>query len=114
MSTTKFTIANTQKLDLVNYYFVTTYVTSPVGGSLTSAFPMKLVKFLPIHGSSDIMAEWSKAVRSGRILRAWVRIPLMSLAVDSTAIFFRYKYFAPVSQRAHTVRNSCLSSRAYP
>ena len=34
------------------------------------------------------MAEWSKAVRSGRILRAWVRIPLMSQAGGGSASFF--------------------------
>lgn len=32
------------------------------------------------------MAEWSKAVRLGRTLRAWVRIPLASKVLSSPTI----------------------------
>ena len=52
--------------------------------------------------STDVrMAEWSKALRSGRspLLRAWVRIPLLTIYFPVNLVFIHGKQnrFSPIS-----------------
>ena len=59
-------------------------------------------EFVRMLVCSDVrMAEWSKALRSGRspLLRAWVRIPLLTIYFPVNLILIRHilNKFGPIS-----------------